>query len=352
MEGASAAIVRAEQGEVIQYGKRRSAYLVAIHQNTATTRPPRYAVPEDAPYWSRRQFSESVVCAVTGVPGSELDDMLRAALVPPRARGSRSRYSFLDAVKVKVARRLRQVGVPLDATTEPLRRVSEMAPTQLLEVTLLGEYGGTVLLVHSPSGEKWIPPEGSHHLFGVSLSRVATEVQTHLGEFAATSDVAEPDLPGESSAVRGWEDRLTRLSGILGEAVSEADAREDLEWHVEQAQTALQAVLGTSVSLVDASEATGLSITDLLEAYSDRRIAAVEHEDGLWIPSWQFGVSEPFVNGLLELVRRYPGDSVSLSEWVLRPHPDLEFKPPLTLLQAGRSEEVLVLVDALLSASW
>lgn len=102
---------------------------------------------------ARRGFRTSEVVKLTGLTRRRLDYWDRTGFVKPSlaaadGRGSSRFYSFRDVVQLKVAKELRDAGVPLQTLRKVVARLADCAGLEdPLAETRLVVSGGDVLLV-------------------------------------------------------------------------------------------------------------------------------------------------------------------------------------------------------------
>jgi hypothetical protein len=110
----------------------------------------------------------------------------------------------------------------------------------------------------------------------------------------------------------------------------------------------------TSVSRDEAATLLGTtpqSVTDCLES---GRMVGFKRGRRWLIPAWQFDADAErgILDGLGELVQVFPGGTVTLSRWVVKPSADFGGATPRDLLAKGELMAVLDVAGSLTAAGW
>lgn len=300
---------------------------------------------------SAPRYSQTVVCIVAGLSEDEFDGSALGALGTRWKPTHRRSYSFWDALWIKLFKRLSDLGVPSPESAKTLRRVGGLKPEELIGTTLVGGSGS--IYIYENIGHNPKPTVDGSDLFGISLARVARQLWSNLSEVGISPAPAHSiDNQAREVSTGASDMNDDRLALILGAEVGDEQADEDEAWHRAQSSYVRHFIDSQSVSIDEAAEATGLHSAVIRRRIDERQVAALDVSGELRVPSWQFGSGKPFVDGLSDLLRTFPGDSAALTEWVGTPHPDLGYRTPLTLLQGDRSGEVLHVVQSFLAAAW
>jgi DNA-binding transcriptional MerR regulator len=143
-------------------------------------------------------FSTGQVQRLTGIPQPRLNywvatGFLQPSLHSPRGKGKRRRYTFADLVAARVARELREAGIPLQAIRKAVKRLQAKGYSYpLADCYLIGDPLGRkdVLFKDGDTVLSCLREPGQQLLFAlvIDLSRICDEMHqaaTRLQKAAA-----------------------------------------------------------------------------------------------------------------------------------------------------------------------
>ena len=150
-----------------------------------------------------------------------------------------------------------------------------------------------------------------------------------------------------AAALRAGREPGSPLDARWGPEPTAAEFGEAVRRNVERLSQRRREVIGESLSRHDVARRLGVS-DQAVSAMLERGALVGLKEGREWrIPSWQLDEEAPsgVVPGVAPLAARFPGGGVTLSQWVVRPHPDLEGETPRDALRRGEVERVLRLTE-------
>lgn len=150
-----------------------------------------------------------------------------------------------------------------------------------------------------------------------------------------------------AAALRAGREAGSPLDARWGPEPTTAEFGEAVRRNVERLSERRAAVIGASLTRHEVARRLGVS-DQAVSAMLERGTLVGLKEGREWrIPSWQLDEEAPsgVVPGVARLVARFPGGAVTLSQWVGRPHPDLDGESPRQALLRGEIDRVLRLTE-------
>ena len=110
-----------------------------------------------------------------------------------------------------------------------------------------------------------------------------------------------------------------------------------------------RAVEDVSLSRSQVAELLGVSAQAVTDALEARRLLGLRRGRSWLIPAWQLDAEAErgFLPGIATLAADFPGGLLALSEWVVRPHVDLDGVSPRDTMSSGDVARVLALARSL-----
>jgi EAL and modified HD-GYP domain-containing signal transduction protein len=170
-----------------------------------------------------------------------------------------------------------------------------------------------------------------------------------------SSTASPPPEPTSASPTVVQEDRHPHTAGsperlpapLMEPPPTDRELDEAREWNTRERQRALDRFLELSAPLEDLPGLLLLSREELASLVADHALAFQDVEGTLHLPLWQFASDgRPFPE-VADLSRAFPGDAVSLSEWMETSCTALNGAAPIEELRDGRGEAVVALVKGI-----
>jgi hypothetical protein len=172
------------------------------------------------------------------------------------------------------------------------------------------------------------------HELGVEKTQLLTARDALNAAPAGSPTGADAALPQEIFGPVPSEPQI-EAAGAAAEAVR----REQLEAALDGALTRDEAAARLAVTAQAVSERRAAE-----------RLTALKRGREWRFPAWQFR-EDSVLDGLPEVIKRWPGTPLALTTWANRPHPDLDGLTPAQMLaRRGGRERVLDLLTALATA--
>lgn len=217
-------------------------------------------------------------------------------------------------------------------------------------------WGGVLSVVESYQRSE-VPPEGT----GASLTLDdlrALHVEAHLDAVGVSGGIGPRAGGAGAGAEEGftlppvWTGRASPADdapvsppfdedAVFGpppttEQVAEAEA-----WNAWAQGQARALVRQASVTLDELQPALGLDDDQFRDLQATDGLLVVPIDGRLYAPRWQFTPAGSLLPGLGDVLAAFPGDRLSLAEWLIRPASALGGNLPILLLARGEHEPVV-----------
>ncbi len=127
----------------------------------------------------------------------------------------------------------------------------------------------------------------------------------------------------------------------FGPAPTPEQVAEARAWNASSQERARQLVRQESVPLDHLQGELGLDDHEFHVLKSTNRLLIVDIDEQRYVPCWQFAPTGHLLDGLDDVLTSFPGDALSLAEWLIRPSVALGGQPPVLLLSQGEHERVV-----------
>jgi DNA-binding transcriptional MerR regulator/predicted RNase H-like HicB family nuclease len=184
----------------------------------------------------RQGFGVSAVLRLTGVSYRNLDywastGLVRSSIRPASGKGTRRVYAFEDLVALRLVRRLRQAGIPLQAIRRAVRYLQAHVDRPLSRLALIAD--GRRVLVSTDDPTRLIEATGDGQVvISVDVAPIRRQLEVSVSELSTAREiqvrvhgrghrvVLTPDLE-----VGGFTITVPELPGCISEADTVGEAR-------------------------------------------------------------------------------------------------------------------------------
>ena len=237
-----------------------------------------------------------------------IEDMLKTVPIAPELAASlrgRTGRAGDTMVVVDAYKRAEEIPAVDGLTLEDLRALHAEA---MLVATGLSSAGG---------------PDGQESIVPVSLPPVWSPPESAQDDDGA---VVEAQLDGEA---------------ILGQPATAAGIAQAEAWGAGYRDHARLMLRQGSVPLATIQETLGPDTERFHALVEEGRVLVVEIDGIDFVPCWQFTTEGDVLDGLDELLSCFPGDRLSLAEWLTQPSAALGGHIPVLLLSWGWRQTVV-----------
>jgi DNA-binding transcriptional MerR regulator/predicted RNase H-like HicB family nuclease len=184
----------------------------------------------------RQGFGVAAVLRLTGVSYRNLDYWARTGLVrssvrSARGKGTRRVYAFEDLVALRLVRKLRQAGIPLQAIRRAVRYLQAHVDRPLSRIALVAD--GSRVLARTDDPKRMIEATGAGQVvISIDVSPIRRDLETSVAELSSARQlsirvrgrsyrvVLTPDLEAG-----GFTITVPELPGCISEADTVGEAR-------------------------------------------------------------------------------------------------------------------------------
>ncbi len=221
----------------------------------------------------------------------------------------------------------------------------------------VGAPGQTLSIIESFKRSETLPEPGTDAITLEEIRDLHRQASVAVAGVVGTTDDDDQDVSlwtvfpevwqGPGPAEDEQPDDAADEEAAFGPAPTSEHLATARSWNMWSLDHARKLVEQASMSEDEFKHEFAVDDRRFQQLMSTNRILVIDMEGERYIPRWQFGASGTVLRGLQEINDNFPGDKLSLAEWLTRPCRGLRGHLPVMLMMQGEHDAVIGHVRAL-----